>query len=166
MCRYDLSSDERWWKRAVCASRITLMATATVALLSACGATPAEVRPGPPPHTVQQVVESAVLRTPVIVRGRATPFGEIGFVLYDSTASIWVLAPEHRVKSIRAGQPVTVTGRPDRLTQDQSVRLANAVARGRRAPKPGFDRVVAARRTTGETFINVGVDTGRRSSQE
>jgi hypothetical protein len=146
--------------------RLKLIAPASLALLSACGSTPAEVRPGPPPQSVQQVVESAALKTRVIIRGRAAPLGAVGFVLYDRTASIWVLAPRERVLGLRAGQTVTVTGRPDRLTQDQSIRLANAVARGRLAPRPGFDRVVAARRNRGETFIDAGVDTGRRSSQE
>lgn len=146
--------------------RLKLIAPALVPLLAAYGASPAEVRPGPPPQSVQQVVESAALETRVIVRGRATPLGSVGFVLYDRTASIWLLAPRERVLDLRAGQPVTVTGRPDRLTRDQSVRLANAVADGRAAPKPGFDRVIAARRNTGETFIDAGVDTGRRSSQE
>jgi len=146
--------------------RVGLIAPAVLVLLSACGSTPAEVRPGPPPTSVQQVVDSAALRTRVIVRGRATPLGSVGFVLSDRTASIWVLAPRQRVLDLRGGQPVTVTGRPDRLTRDQSIRLANAVADGRAAPKPGFDRVIAARRNTGETFIDAGVDTGRRSSQE
>lgn len=145
---------------------LSLIALAIAAVLPACGATPAEKRTGPPPQTVQQVIEAAFLRTPVIVRGRATPLRDVGFVLYDRTASIWVLAPAKRVRSIRAGQPVTVTGRPDRLTQDQSVRLANAVERGRLEPKPSFDRVLAARRSKGATFIDAGVRTGRRSSQE
>lgn len=145
---------------------LKVIAPVLVALLSACGSTPAEVRPGPPPTSVQQVIDSAALKTPVMIRGRTTPLGSVGFVLYDRTASIWVLAPEQRVRSIRSGEPVTVTGRPDRLTQDQSIRLANAVARGRLAPRPGFDRVVAARRNRGATFIDAGVDTGRRSSQE
>ena len=59
------------------------LAAASAALLSACGGTPAETRPGPSPQSVQQIIESAPLETPVLVRGRATPLGATGFVLYD-----------------------------------------------------------------------------------
>lgn len=127
------------------------------AALTACG----EQERHPGPLTVATVLEQPAELERASVRGRAFPVGATQFVLAGPERSIWVFAEPEVVRRVRRpGQAVVVTGRVERVEQDQAIELADEVAilspaRGPRAATRRPVEVLRARRNQGAPYVDL-----------
>lgn len=98
--------------------------------------------------------EGLELDKKVTLAGRVNPLGRFAFVLSQEGESIWVLAPDERVKAIKPGQTLQVSGTIRRLTTDQTNQLATASADTDIGQQPGGADALDAQRYTGSLFLD------------
>lgn len=137
--------------------------SACLLLLAACGE--AEPRQGAKrakePIGPGQVIENAAALETASVRGRAFPVGDTQFVLAGAEQSIFVFADPAVVRGIRRpGQEVVVTGRVERLVEEQAIELADEVAtlseaRGPAAAARRPPEVLRARRNSRAPYLRL-----------
>lgn len=140
-----------------------LLVLLSVSLLGACGGGQPDGSPRGatgPIDPGEAVSRAATLKT-ASVRGRAFPVGDTQFVLAGPEQSIFVFADRAVVRGIRRpGQRVVVTGRVERLEEDQATELADEVAmlseaRGPAAAARRPPEVLRARRTQGAPYLEL-----------
>lgn len=90
----------------------------------------------------------------VTLAGRANPLESLAFVLSEQGESVWVMAPDERVKAIDPGQTLKISGTLKRLTTDQTNQLATAAADTNLGRQPGGADALDARRYTGSLYLD------------
>lgn len=98
--------------------------------------------------------EGLELDKKVTLAGRANPLGSLAFVLSEEGESVWVMAPDERVKAIRPGQTLEISGTLKRLTTDQTNQLATAAADTDIGQQPGGADALDAQRYTGSLYLD------------
>ena len=90
----------------------------------------------------------------VTLTGRANPLDSLAFVLSQQGESVWVTAPDARVRAIKPGQTVRVSGAIRRLTPDQTNQLATQAADTDLGNQPGGEDALDAKRNTGSLYLD------------
>lgn len=108
--------------------RVLSAPLALVALAVGCGTE----SDGPRRLSVEEILAApAEPSEELVTAGRALPIGDFGFVLAGRDRSILVAVPPRRARRLALGQRIEVLGEVGRLTQAESIEVANAFQRDR-----------------------------------